>query len=137
MKKEIWSQQVNDIFKKETPDDYEIFLDIISIALDTTKDMSKLYHVIGLELLADIVTNFSGRTIVVPDKLEFRNMIITATCYYLKEIKGMTWDEIKNELPLQEISSIKYGKQIIKLNDKIKAEIASIFSANEGFKYEQ
>jgi len=132
-KKDVWINQIDDLFSKDEPEDYEIFLNIISIALYGKENptLGTLYKEVGLENLGKIVTRFSGKTITIPDKFEFRDLIIASTCYFLKEIKHMDWDQIKKELPYQDISSIKYGKQIVKLNNKISDELLDLFSLND------
>lgn len=138
-KRDVWLQQIDNIFKTETKEDYEIFLDIISLALatKTNSDLSKAYKAIGIEKLGELINAFSGKTITFPDKLEFRDVLVVSACYYLKEVQGLSWDEIKAQLPYQDISSIKYGKMIIKLSDTIKSQIATLMKSNEGYRYEE
>jgi len=138
MTKKIWNKQIENIFKTETPEDYQIYLNIINIVLYNKEctDLSNLYKAVGLEKFGEIINRFSGKTVTFPNKDEFKELLILSTCYYLKEIKKLSWDEIKQEIPYQDISSIKYGKQISKLNTKVQEELKNIFLSAEGYIHE-
>jgi hypothetical protein len=138
MNKKIWNKQVEEIFRQETPEDYQIYLNIINLALynKDNSDLSNLYKSIGLEKFGEVINRFSGKTITFPNKNEFKELLILSTCYYLKEIKKLSWDEIKLEVPYQDISSIKYGKQISKLTAKVQEELKNIFQSTEGYIHE-
>jgi len=77
--------------------------------------------------ISKLVAYFDGDTIKLPTKKEHRTLLLLGVCYYLKEIKRFTWEEIKTFLDLPEnnqdlVSSISLGGKINKLNEKISKE---------------
>lgn len=77
--------------------------------------------------ISKLVAYFDGDIIKLPTKKEHRTLLLLGVCYYLKEIKRFTWEEIKTFLDLPEnnqdlVSSISLGGKINKLNEKISKE---------------
>ena len=91
-------------------------------------DIYFLAKVFSDETLFKLVSYADGEPVILPDKLEFRNNYLVAICFYMKEILGMSWNEIKDVLGLPEkdkdlISSISIGKKINKLKEKFGNDI--------------
>lgn len=113
----LWEERIREIIKEQPKSDMEKLLDLVSIALYSQKndDLSKLYSEIGLNNFAKVINLFSQRTIRFPDKNDLQDTIMTSLCYYFREIRGLSWDEIKKIFNFREFSSIKYGKGISKM----------------------
>ncbi len=90
-------------------------------------DLYILAKLLPEQEISKLVAYFDGDTIKLPTKKEHRSLLLLGVCYYLKEIKRLSWDEIKTFLDLPEnnqdlISSISLGGKINKLNEKISKE---------------
>lgn len=96
-----------------------------------TTDLSALYNAIGLEAWAKTVNIFSDRKVNFPNRLHVNESLIFILCFYYKEVKGMKWDKIKLKIDVPNLSTIKYGKRIKKLNNKIKKELLRVFQDYE------
>lgn len=117
----LWEDKMSSIFRDKPSEEVEMFLNLISVTLygRENDDLSKLYHYLGLDSFSKVISLFSGRTITFPSRQEFRDNILIALTFYLKEFKGQDWNQIKEELPFEEVNSIKYGKGINKLKKSI------------------
>ncbi len=130
--KNLWTDRLNMTFAERTPDESEMIINLVSMTIYSrnNKDLGDMYHALGMGGFSKIISLFSGRTLTFPDREEFQNQILIALCYYYKELKNMTWDEIKEELPFatEEVNTIRIGKGIAKLNKEIKNKLRDIFS---------
>lgn len=84
----------------------------------SNSDLFLLARLLPDEFLSKIIYYFDGDIIKIPTRQEYKDSYILALCFYLKEIKGWSWEEIKNFLPISEfnknddLSSISIGKKI-------------------------
>jgi len=104
----------------------DIFLSIVSLVLDQRFDpnISELYSTVhNIELFTEIINKFSGMTIKIPERDEFKTAISIALAYYYKEVKKMKWDDIKKELPYGDDIPLKTGKGIAKLQKSIRQQL--------------
>lgn len=127
--KNLWEEQLNEIFEKEKHTDMELFLNIIALMLHDRFDeqISKLYSTVSnVELFTKIINTFSGMTLQIPEREEFKETLSIALSYYYKKIKDMSWDDIKKELPFDDITTIKAGKGIAKLDKTIKERLNTL-----------
>jgi len=94
-------------------------------------DLYILAKILEEKELFKLISYFDGDTIKLPTKEEHRALMLTAVCYYLKEVKRYGWNEIKEFLDLPEnnaklLSSISIGKKMCKLSEKMSRELAEI-----------
>jgi len=86
------------------------------------KSLLHIYNEFGLENFMKIISIVGGKTIVFPSEDELKDSITTVLCYYYKEIKKKSWDEIKDILNYEDLNTIKYGirirqfKQFVQMN---------------------
>jgi len=86
------------------------------------KSLLHIYNEFGLENFMNIISIVGGKTIVFPSEDELKDSITTVLCYYYKEIKKKSWDEIKDILNYEDLNTIKYGirirqfKQFVQMN---------------------
>ena len=79
----------------------------------------EIYNLLGSELFAELIEVINGRNVQFPDRESFKESVQIALCYYFKYIKHKKWDEIKDILQDDEVSSIKYGINCNKLGQFI------------------
>ncbi len=129
--KSIWEQQLNDVFEIKDHSEMDLFLSIISIIMFDRFDESvgKLYATVNdPALFSKIINTFSGMTLKIPERQDFKDAITLGLSYYYKEFKNMKWDEIKKELPYDSSIPIKTGKKLVRLNENIKKKLEELLS---------
>ncbi len=72
----------------------------------------EIYNELGATKFAKIVSILRGRTVVFPTESEYQASILTAVCYYYKELGGLSWRDIKSKLEMPELSTVKYGIKV-------------------------
>lgn len=111
-------------FEKETLDNKELFnqlLFYIYTIHSSTSDIYMLAKLLPDEYLTKLIFYFDGDTIKLPSKKEYKILLLTALCFWLKEFKNLSWNEIKQIIDFDtieqsvEISTISLGNKIIKL----------------------
>jgi len=129
----IWQEKVSCIFKTKPKSDEMLFLDIVSMFIYSKEndDISALYNEIGLETFINLLGLIGGQTIFLPTQERLKDSMLSALCFYYKELKGYTWQEIHNLLPFNDINSIKYGRAIAKLEKEIVEKIKNNFQEIE------
>lgn len=131
--KTLWEDRIKEILQTHSKTEMEQLIDLVSMVIynQGNDDLSRLYYDVGLESFSKIIALFSQRTIKFPDREEFQDLLMTALCYYYKEVQKMSWDEIKAIFNFKEFSSIKYGKGIAKLNavigDSVRDQLIHIY----------
>ncbi len=128
--KKVWEKQIADIFSTRSKKEEEQFFKIISLFLYNRENdqLTTLYRELGQDMFSRVIDVLGGENIILPNREEYRDMNLVALCYYLKEMKGMSWTEIHEALPFDNLNSIKYGKWIGKLSKDIRKEINVIFN---------
>ena len=132
--KSHWEQQITSIFNEKPKTDMDIFLSVVSLVMSERFDVNiaELYSTIhNIEVFTEIINKFSGMTIKIPDRDEFKTAISIALAYHYKEVKQMKWDEIKKELPYGDDIPLKAGKGVAKLSKAIKQQISDILKEDE------
>jgi len=70
---------------------------------------TELYNLLGLEKFTELISLVDGQTITLPTKEEFKDTVITVLCYYYRDVLGMDWSDIKANLGIPDINTIKQG----------------------------
>ena len=127
--KKLWLDKLKTILETKPKSEEELFLDILAMLIYSryNDDLSLVYKQLGLDEFISLVNHVSGKTIEFPTQEDLKDSVMTALCYYYKEVKGMEWDEIHHKLPYDDINSIKYGKRISRLNRDMKKEMEVMF----------
>ena len=130
--KNVLEAQLFDIFKTKEDSEEDLLLKILNILIyknvrDTT--LLDLFRLLGndYDLFSQVITLFSNRTVRFPDREEIEETLLTAVCFYYREIEGLNWTDIKKILP-GDISPIYYSARIRSLNVLIKKEMSKLFS---------
>lgn len=87
------------------------------------KKLYQLYTELGSVEYAKLITILKGQTITLPTETEYQDSIITALCYYYKEVEGLDWKEIKNKVSIDQPNTIKYGIRVNQLKGFIDEQI--------------
>lgn len=128
--KAIWEKQLGDIFKEKGKTELDIILSMIPLLLGLTynEDQTDLYNLLGLDTYIKFSKFFDGKTIHSVRESEIKECLQFVLLYYYKEIKGLTWKQIKKEVPnLMRANSISYALRIKKINSSIKTEVDNLF----------
>lgn len=122
--KSVFQQKINKILKKDVSED--VIRDLIKLhylRLASKNEpqyvLVEIYELLGSELFAELIELINGRTVQFPDRESFKESIQIALCYYFKYIKHKKWDEIKELLQDEDVSSIKFGINTNKLHSWI------------------
>ncbi len=123
----IFESQIGEIFKKDSSE-IDSLISIISILMFKNvrdKTLLTLFKATDIELFTKILLLFEGRTINFPSKDNIEEIFILGTCYYYKEVEGLSWEEIKKILPF-EIRPTTYGIKINNLTALMKRKLEEI-----------
>ena len=123
----IFESHIAGIFNTET-EEIDVILSIISILVFKNirdKSLLSLYKQVDLESFMTILSTFEGRTITFPSKEEIEELFILGICYYYKEVEGMNWEQIKEQMPF-EIKATTYGLKINSLSSMIRKKLSEL-----------
>ena len=121
----LWDEKMNEIFQDTEQEDMDSFLQILSMVIYEKGNplVSRLYKTVDLDTFTRIINEFSGTTITIPKRHDFREAIITALSFYYKNIKHMDWKEIKQSLDFDDFAPLRTGRKLAKLDKIIKENI--------------
>jgi len=130
----VVQQKLAEYFKSSKDSDEKIFYQLMLYIFSLESKQHDLYllaKILPIEQVIKITNYFSGDTLKFPTKDQLYSCYLTSVCYYLKCIKQMNWQEIKEFLNLPEkdkdlISSISLGYKINNLNDTITKDLKDI-----------
>jgi hypothetical protein len=129
--KSLFQKKINQILKDNPIED--IIKDLIKLhylRLASKNEeqlvLVEIYNLLGSELFAELIEVINGRTVSFPDRESFKETVQIALCYYFKYLKHKKWDEIKDILQDDEVSSIKYGINCNKMHNFIQEMAAGI-----------
>ena len=118
--KSLFQKKINKILKENVSE--EIIKDLIKLHYlrmasknESQFVLVEIYELLGSELFAELIELVNGRTVSFPDRESFKESVQIALCYYFKYLKHKKWDEIKELLQDEEVSSIKFGINCNKL----------------------
>ena len=134
----IFKQRINEIIHDNPTKN--LIEDVLKLTMfkaaekdDKMLKLVELYNLVGIETFCQIIDLFSDATIKFPSKESFKESVQIALCYYYKNYKNLSWDEIKDKLEDQEISAVKLGIKINQL-EKFMGNMAEIVSKRKGKK---
>ena len=129
----LFEQRVNDILTRESKSS-AFFEDIFKLQQifvfeksrvtqksddDAWKSLMQLFTTLGSMEFAKIISICGGKTVTFPSEEEYKDSIITALCYYYKEVEGLDWDNIKEKIDINKLNTIKYGIRVQQLKSFI------------------
>ena len=75
----------------------------------------ELYNLLGLEKFMETMELLGGKNIKFPNKADFKETIQIALCYYYRQFKDYSWDQIKGLIQDDDLSSVKLGVRVQQL----------------------
>ena len=121
----IFQQRVNEIVTDDPTKG--LVLDIFQLDLYKNAEKNEdnlvlveLYNLLGMDKFCDVIGLLSGRTVKFPTQESVREDVTIALCFYYKQFRNKSWDEIKALLEDDRLQSVKYGIKIQQLNKFIK-----------------
>lgn len=139
---EVWEDQMNDLFLTKKVSNSNRVVEALSIILNMSygqknKALVDLYNLKGLDTFVEIVSLFERKTITFPSKDEIKEAVMLALIFYLREVEGHSWAEIKEIVPF-EFSSISYSFKLKTLNKFIFRQLLEVFKeGKENIKKEE
>ena len=136
MKNQIVLKIIDEYFKKQQISDKQIF-QALRLYIFTIKsgqhesDLHILAKILDPEALQKVIEYFNGDVLRIPKKAELLESTFLTICFYLKEVKGWNWIQIREFINLPEsdqdlLSSISIGKQINGLKEEMGRDILEL-----------
>lgn len=129
-------EQLEQYFKAQEKADKEVLNQIILYiyyleSKSANSDLFILARLLPSEMLYKLISYYDGDVLKMPTKDEFKKAYVVSICFYLKEIKGWTWEQIKQFFPANVdyddiISSISLGKRINKIKEVLGNDIVKL-----------
>lgn len=127
-KKKEWKENLKyayvatDSFNK----DIKTLIEII-IYTSFGEKIGRLYKIVDDDkLFSKLIEEFENNEIQFPSKDDFTESIMTAIIYYYKEVLGLSWEQIQEQLPYENDIGLRYARKINNLGDKIKKRLKQI-----------
>jgi hypothetical protein len=85
-------------------------------------DLAELARILPDKELTNLINYFDGATLKIPNKQQYKKALIYAISFYLREVKYLTWSQIKQILNLsekeeEELKFITVSKKINKIKE--------------------
>lgn len=130
----ILRQTLDKYFRQEQQSTEQTFnqLAMYVYSLDSdNNDLAILAKILDEENLKKLIEYYDGKHIKPPTKKKFQECLLVSLCFYLKEIKGWNWSEIKNFMDLpdkykDEISTISLGGKINKIKSRLQNDLKNL-----------
>lgn len=99
-------------------------------------DLHILAKILPEENLMKLIAYYDGDILKMPSKEKYEDCLFLALCYYLKEIKGWNWNQIKEFLNLPEhnqdlLNPIIVGRKISKVKSNIERYLLKVLKETE------
>lgn len=129
----VFERQLRDVFKvspTSNKDPLGLILSLVIHHNPNTSDITDVYKLLGVENFVRLIHLLDGRTIRLPTSSELRDALLTAICYYYREIEHLDWPEIKERIPF-EFHAISMSRKIKNLNMAFYAELNNMFNIGQ------
>lgn len=121
-------------YKDVSSDQILDYVTSISYASESANnDLYILSKYLKTDDIRNLVFNLSGKKIQLPTIEEYYKSYIVSICFYLIEIKGMKWDEVKERLQSENsfifdkyVTVMDVGRRISKIKKYIKSQLNEI-----------
>lgn len=86
--------------------------------------LTEVFNLLGVEKFTELVSLLDGKSLELPTKEEFKENVMLILCYYWRDVKGLSWDEIKVKLGCDDINSVRMGIKATQFNSFLKELMA-------------
>lgn len=127
-KKKEWRENLKSAysFTDSFNKDIKTLMEII-IYTSFGEKIGRLYKLINDDkLFSKLIEEFENNEIQFPSRDDFTKSIMTAIIYYYKEVLGLSWEQIQEQLPYENDIGLRYARKINNLGDKIKKRLQQI-----------
>ena len=127
-KKKEWKESLKSAYSSTDSfnKDIKTLLEII-IYTSFGEKIGRLYKLVDDDkLFSKLIDEFENNEIQFPSKDNFTESIMTAIIYYYKEVLGLSWEQIQEQLPYESDIGLRYARKINNLGDKIKKRLQQI-----------
>ena len=70
---------------------------------------TEVFNLLGIEKFTALISLLDGRTLELPSKEKFKETLLTTLAYYYRDVKGESWQDIKDKLGMPDLNTIKLG----------------------------
>lgn len=127
-KKKEWKENLKSVYTATDSfnKDIKTLMEII-IYTSFGEKIGRLYKIVDDDkLFSKLIEEFENNEIQFPSKDDFTESVITAIIYYYKEVLGLSWEQIQEQLPYESDIGLRYARKINNLGDKIKKRLKQI-----------
>lgn len=71
--------------------------------------ITEVFNLLGVEKFTQLITLLDGKTLTLPTKEDFKENLLIILCYYWRDVKGLSWNEIKEKIGTDDLNSVKMG----------------------------
>lgn len=127
-KKKEWKENLKSAYNSTDSfnKDIKTLMEII-IYTSFDEKIGRLYKLVDDDkLFSKLIEEFENNEIQFPSKDDFTESVMTAIIYYYKEVLGLSWEQIQEQLPYENDIGLRYARKINNLGDKIKKRLKRI-----------
>lgn len=127
-KKKEWKENLKSAYSSTDSfnKDIKTLMEII-IYTSFGEKIGRLYKLVDDDkLFSKLIEEFENNEIQFPSKDDFTESVMTAIIYYYKEVLGLSWEQIQEQLPYENDIGLRYARKINNLGDKIKKRLKQI-----------
>lgn len=129
----ILKDLLNSIKDTSTDQVLEYITSITYASESANNDLYIISKYLKSEDIRNLVFNLSGKKIQLPTIEEYYKSYIVAICFYLIEMKGMKWDEVKERLQAENnlifdkyVTVMDVGRRIGKIRKYVNSQLSEI-----------
>lgn len=129
----VYEKKLRDVFSLHPNAKQEPLYQILSLVLyhnPNTTDIHDVYDLLGMEDFVRLIHLLDGRTVRLPTSSELREALLTAICYYYREVEHLDWPQIKEKVPF-EFQSMSLSRKIKNLNMAFNSELKNMLVTGE------
>lgn len=135
--KNLLEKKLNEILKNQRDEDLLTDIVRLSTMKSARKDESllaitELFDLLGSEKFSEVISLMDGRTVTFPTKENFKQTLLVAVTYYLKDVCGMGWADIKAILSDPTLNTVKIGINDAQLDAWLDEQIKKRIAEDEG-----
>ncbi len=120
---------LQEIIGKRSQSEVDLLWNLVSLFMFErfkTEDMVKIYKEIGVDAFVKLVYAVGGKEVKFPTREELLDNLVAALIYVDKELRKLSWPNIKKKYPTIDVRSIKYAIKIKNLDSFMEMQVAQL-----------